>query len=80
MDRVVTVVALAEAIADRVVTAKEGFRNHWYLTVRREHFLATSSVMPFLCIQQKTWVQVILWGFLYWVKKKAFFEDSKQYT
>ena len=33
MDRAVTVVALAEAMADRVVTAKEGFRNHWYLTV-----------------------------------------------
>ena len=52
----------------------------WCLTVRRERFLATSSVIPFLCMRRYTCVQAILRGFLRWRKREAFLELAKRKT
>lgn len=52
----------------------------WCFTVRRERFLATSSVIPFLCIRRKTCVQAILRGFFRCMNNDAFLEDAKRKT
>ena len=50
----------------------------WCFTVRRERFLATSSVIPFLCMRRYTWVQAILRGFLRCKKSDSFLEVAKR--
>ena len=52
----------------------------WCFTVLRERFLATSYVMPFLCMRRYTTVHAILRGFLRCRKSDAFFELAKRNT
>lgn len=46
----------------------------WCFTVLRDRFLATSSVIPFLCMRLKTTVQAILRGFLRCRKRDSVLE------
>jgi hypothetical protein len=52
----------------------------WCLTVFRERFLATSSVIPFLCMRRYTCVHAIFRGFLRWRKREAVLEVEKRKT
>lgn len=86
-----SVLALEMALARRAARAVEvWFRRsamvfksaptmpRWCLTVLRERFLATSSVMPFLCMRRYTTVQAILRGFLRWRKRDSDLEVEKR--
>ena len=50
----------------------------WCFTVLRDRFLATSSVIPFLCMRRYDTVQAILRGFLRCRKREAFLELSNR--
>src|SRR5579859_622962 len=52
----------------------------WCFTVFRDRFLATSSVIPFLCMRRYTCVQEILRGFLRWRNSDEFLELAKRNT